>query len=95
MKRQEARQHILTAFGEEALKASPLADLPDAEPASKKAAGKKASAFDNVLRRVEPTNDNRFTTCLPLVELEAAAGAFSGEQTLEHGVLNEAPDCVR
>ncbi|MCP4658346.1 MAG: S24 family peptidase [bacterium] len=47
-----------------------------------------------LFRRVEPSTEERFKTCLPLVELEAAAGAFSEAQALDHGGLDAAPEWV-
>ena len=51
------------------------------------AAGKGAGETAKVLpfrpRTVEPTPEDRYVTCVPVVPLKAAAGAFSGQQLVE------------
>ncbi|MEE8526765.1 MAG: RNA-binding domain-containing protein [Thermoanaerobaculia bacterium] len=44
--------------------------------------------------RVEPKPGDRFETCVPLVPLAAAAGAFSDEQVLDVAVLEQAEEWV-
>ena len=48
---------------------------PDSEPA-------EVSTFPPTLRIVEPAPDERYVTCVPLVPLKAAAGAFSATQAV-------------
>ena len=42
-------------------------------------------ALPAVLRLVEPTRDERFVTCVPLVPLKAAAGTFGAPKRVEEG----------
>ena len=97
---ESARRYILTRFGEAALEASPLGVSEEAASAASpkgKAEPSPSTVLDaeRLFRRVaSPSEAERFQTCLPLVELEAAAGAFSDAQDLGHGALDEASEWV-
>ena len=63
-----------------------VADLREALRADKswfqKAADAAESAARTVLRLVRPSPEDRYVTCLPLLPLRAAAGAFGEPQTI-------------